>query len=178
MNVAVLFERDGVLNRIRAAKQLQITPQTWEEFELNLEALEPLWRLKRAGFLLLATTNQPALSQTPHLRREVERMHQCLLEHLPLDGILTCPHEPNDDCPCHKPRPGLYREAAHRWKLDLTRCFVVSDKWQDARAAHAVGAMSMLLQSPWNGNGHHDVILPSLDRIADKILSLRAALVA
>jgi histidinol phosphatase-like enzyme len=93
---------------------------------------------------------------------------------LPLDDILVCPHDETDRCPCRKPKPGLLLEAAFQWHLDLTISFVVSSKWQDAEAARAAGCTSLLLQSPWIGDGHHDFVLPDLGAIADKILQLRA----
>jgi D-glycero-D-manno-heptose 1,7-bisphosphate phosphatase len=101
-------------------------------------------------------------------------MHHLLQRTFPVDDILVCPHDEADHCPCRKPAPGLFTEAAFKWHLDLEHSFVISDKWQDARAARAVGCTSMILQSPWNGQGHHDYVLPSLVAIADKILHLQA----
>ena len=75
-------------------------------------------------------------------------------------------------CPCRKPKPGLLVEAAFQWHLDLDRSFVVSDKWQDAEAARTAGCTSLLLQSPWVGDVHHDFVLPDLEAIVDKILQL------
>jgi histidinol phosphatase-like enzyme len=64
-------------------------------------------------------------------------------------------------------------EAAFKWHLDLDRSFVVSDKWQDAEAARAAGCTSLLLQSAWVGDVHHDFVLPDVEAIVDKILRLR-----
>jgi hypothetical protein len=49
----------------------------------------------------------------------------------------------------------------------------MSDKWPDAEAARQAGCTSLLLQSPWVGNVHHDFVLPSLEAIVEKILALR-----
>jgi D-glycero-D-manno-heptose 1,7-bisphosphate phosphatase len=102
----------------------------------------------------------------------LDRMHDLLRRALPVDDILVCPHAEEDRCNCRKPKPGLMTEAAFKWHLDLERSFVVSDKWQDAAAARAVGATSLLLKSPWIGSSHHDFVLPDLAAIADKILRL------
>jgi D-glycero-D-manno-heptose 1,7-bisphosphate phosphatase len=129
--------------------------------------------LKGAGFVLIATTNQPGLSNGAVSRRELDRMHARLRKVFPLDDILVCPHGSDDHCSCRKPLPGLLIEASFKWHLDLERSFVISDKWQDARTAQAVGCTSMMLQSPWVGSGHHDFVLTSLGTIADKILQLQ-----
>lgn len=174
MKTAVFFERDGVLNRVRVLTRQQIVPVTLEDFHVNEEAVEPLAQLKAAGYLLLAVTNQPGISLGSLARREMDLMHGLLRHRLPLDDILVCPHDEADRCSCRKPRTGLLVEAAFKWHLDLDRCFVVSDKWQDAAAAQMAGCTSVLIQSPWNGSGHHDFIVPSLAYAASKILQFQA----
>ena len=174
MKQGVFIERDGVLNRVRVERQHQVSPLTLEEFSVN-EAMVPLLRkLKAGGLVLIATTNQPGLSRGYQSRRELDRMHDTLRRALPLDDILVCPHDGIDRCPCCKPKPGLLVEAGFKWHLNLDHSFVISDKWQDAEAARQAGCTSLLLQSPWVGNGHHDFVLPSLEAIVDKILALRA----
>ena len=174
MKQGVFIERDGILNLVRVDRQHQVSPLTLEEFHIN-HALAPLLgKLKAAQFVLIATTNQPGLSRGYQSRRELERMHDRLRQSLPLDDLLVCPHDETDRCPCRKPKPGLIMEAAYTWHLDLDRSFVISDKWQDAEAAREAGCTSLLLQSPWVGTGHRDFVLPNLDGIVDKILSLRA----
>ncbi|MFO1501240.1 MAG: HAD hydrolase-like protein [Verrucomicrobiota bacterium] len=99
-------------------------------------------------------------------------MHSILRKRLPLDDILICAHDEMDRCPCRKPKSGLLVEAVFKWHLDVDRCFVVSDKWQDAQAAHNAGCTSLLIQSPWIGSGHRDFTLPDLQAVVKKILQL------
>lgn len=172
MKSAIFFERDGVLNLVESRGTQQRVPQTIEEFRINPAAKSVLERLRQAGYLILVATNQPGVSRGDLPRRELDRMHDLLRRCLPIDDLFLCAHEEVDHCPCRKPRTGLLTEAAFKYHLNLEHCFVVSDKWQDAKAAENVGATSLLLESAWNGKGHHDFVLPSLDAIADKILSL------
>jgi len=151
----------------------QITPLSLEEFKLINEAAEPLKKLKAVGFVLIATTNQPGLSRGYQSRRELDRMHDSLRRAFPLDDIMVCPHDEGDDCPCRKPKPGLLIEAGFKWHLNLDHSFVISDKWQDAEAARTAGCTSLLLQSPYNGNAHHDFTLPDFDSLIEKLLQLR-----
>src|SRR5207248_1105852 len=132
MRAAVFFERDGILNLARTERQSQISPRTLDEFIVNPQALEPLKTLKAAGFLLLATTNQPGLSRGYQSRRELDLMHARLRQSLPLDDILVCPHDEMDQCPCRKPQAGLLLEAAFKYQLSLDHSFMISEKWQDA----------------------------------------------
>jgi D-glycero-D-manno-heptose 1,7-bisphosphate phosphatase len=175
MKLGVFIERDGVLNQVRVERQHQVSPLTLEEFKVNKEAASLLGRLKTAGLILIATTNQPGISRGYQNRREMDRMHDQLRRALPLDDLLVCPHDETDRCPCRKPKPGLLMEAAFKWKLDLDRSFVISDKWQDAEAARTAGCTSLLISSPWVGTVHRDFLLPDLAAVVDKILHLNTA---
>src|SRR5437870_6854813 len=134
MKLGVFIERDGVLNHVRVERQHQVTPLTLEDFQINEEAIPLVKKLKAAGLIILATTNQPGLSRGYLPRRELDRMHELLRSKFSLDDIFVCPHDETDRCPCRKPKPGLLVEAGFKWHLDLDHSFVISDKWQDAEA--------------------------------------------
>ena len=145
-----------------------------EEFKINMIVAPLLKKLKAAGLTIIVTTNQPGISRGYLMRRELDRMHDLLRRSIPsIDDLLICAHDDTDHCPCRKPKPGLFSEAAFKWRLNLDRCFVVSDKWQDAEAARAVGATSLLINSPWIGSAHHDFVLPDFEAVVEKILTLQ-----
>lgn len=175
MKSAVFLERDGVLNMARVERQQQVSPRTLDEFVIDFSAVEPLKELKAAGYVLLATTNQPGISRGYQSRRELDRMHDRLKHCFNLDDVLMCAHDEMDRCPCRKPKAGLLLEAGFKWQLDLEHSFVISDKWQDAKAAHIAGCTSLLIKSPWNGSGHHDFVLPDLRSAVGKVLQLQAS---
>src|SRR5438105_3515221 len=173
MKMGVFIERDGILNTVRVERQYQVSPMTREDFHINSAAVPLMSRLKEAGLLLIATTNQPGLSRGYQSRRELDGMHEKLRGNFPLDDILVCPHDETDRCPCRKPKPGLLMEAAFKWHLNLDRSFVISDKWPDAEAARTAGCTSLLLQSPWVGKAHKDFVLPDIGAVVEKILRLK-----
>jgi D-glycero-D-manno-heptose 1,7-bisphosphate phosphatase len=175
MKRAVFIERDGVLNLPKVGGQYQIAPRSASELVINRAAIEPLKRLKEAGFILIATTNQPGISRGHISRREIDLMHTLILKTFPLNDILMCPHDDGDRCPCRKPNPGLFREAAFKWQILLDHSFVLSDKWQDAKAAQNAGCTSILIKSPWNGTGHYDFIVQDCEIAASRILQLQQA---
>lgn len=170
MKAAVFLERDGVLNHVRVAGRSQMPPMRLEEFHICEDVRKPLEHLRAAGYVILVTTNQPNVGRGLLPRRELDRMHDLLRRALPVDDVLLCAHEESDRCTCRKPGAGLFTEAAFRWHLDLERSFVISDKWQDASAAFVAGCNSVLIRSPWNGSGHHDFLVNSLDEACDKVL--------
>ncbi len=174
MKSAVFIERDGFLVNHVIENGNERTPYKVEEMEVNLSILPHLQEIQKAGLLVIATTNQPGIANGDLSRRELELMHTILKRKLPVDQFLFCPHAEADDCPCRKPRPGQFREATFEHRLDINHSYVVSDRWQDAAAAQAVGITSMMIESSKNGNGHRDFVLPSLEEAVAKILHLHA----
>jgi histidinol phosphatase-like enzyme len=50
MKSAIFFERDGILNECRVERGQQMSPRTLDDFRVNLDAREPLQRLRTRGF--------------------------------------------------------------------------------------------------------------------------------
>lgn len=169
MKSAVFFERDGILNLCETVNGREHVPRRVEEFRPNTAAAPLLASLRDAGCLLLVATNQPGVSQGLIPRNELDLMHTVLRRALPVDDILVCPYD-DASHPCRKPNPGLFIEAAFKWGLDLDHSFVVSNKWEDAKAAQIAGCTSVLCRSPWVGNDHHDFLVDDLEAAIRKIL--------
>lgn len=172
MKSAVFLERDGVLNTCQIQGNHQVAPLRLEQFRVREEAKDLLAALKKAGFILIVATNQPAVSQGLLSRNELDLMHTILRRKLPVDDVLICPYD-DASHPCCKPQPGLFMEAAFKWSLDLDHSYVISDKWQDAKAAQIAGCTSVMIKSPWIGDDHHDFIVEDLAAAVKKILQLQ-----
>lgn len=155
----------------------QVVPSRLEQFRINPEAAALLTRLKQSGFVLIATTNQPAVSRGELSRNELDLMHAVLRRKLPLDDVMICPYDDMDH-PCYKPQPGMFLEAAFKWSLDLDRSFVISDKWPDAKAAQIAGCTSVMVRSPWIGDDHHDFVVADFPAAVQKIEQLHHSLFA
>lgn len=168
MKKAAFIERDTLLNLATTEGQ-QKTPTAWEQFRVNNGAVASLQRLRAAGYLLIVTTNQPEISQGVLSRRELDRMHDLLRATFPLDDIMFCPHEVDDDCPCRKPRAGMCHEAAFKHHLLLAQSVVISPRWEDAQVARMIGASVFLIESPWLARTEHQFALRDLDAAVDKI---------
>lgn len=175
MKAAVFFERDGILNLCEVHEGHQTTPLRLENFRINPAMVLLLAQLKQAGLILIATTNQPAVSRGELSRNELDLMHAVLRRKLPLDDVVICPYDDTDH-PCYKPQPGMFLEAAFKWSLDLDRSFIVSDKWPDAKAAQVAGCTSVMVRSPWIGDDHHDFVVDNVEAAVAKILQLHQSL--
>jgi D-glycero-D-manno-heptose 1,7-bisphosphate phosphatase len=101
--------------------------------------------LKAHGFALFIITNQPDVARGTQTRVAVEGIHQALASSLPVEAIFVCYHDDTDDCVCRKPKPGLLLEAQVKHNIDLSRSFVVGDRWRDIDAGHAAGCKTVLI---------------------------------
>lgn len=145
MDRAVFLDRDGVLNRSATHDGRPCAPASLDQFELLPGVIKAVAQLRQAGFRLIVVTNQPDVA-TGKLSREVlEQMHQKLREWLPLDEIKSCCHTDQDHCACRKPKPGMLLEAAGRWSIDLSRSFMVGDRWRDVSAGKAAGCQTIFI---------------------------------
>ena len=149
---AVFLDRDGTLNRqiIRGGKPYP--PNTLAEFELFPGVPEACAALAAAGFILVVATNQPDVGRGTQSATVVESMHAHLLALVPsLTRIEVCyapgtahaPDLPAD--PRRKPAPGMLLDAARLLDLDLSRSWMVGDRWRDIDCGKRAGVRTVFI---------------------------------
>jgi D-sedoheptulose 7-phosphate isomerase len=142
---AVFLDRDGVINRAVVRDGKPFPPSGIDDLELLPEVASAMNSLKAHGFALYVITNQPDVTRGTQTREAVENIHQSLSSSLPIDDIFVCYHDDNDECGCRKPLPGLLLEARSKHNIDLSRSFVVGDRWRDIDAGHNAGCKTVLI---------------------------------
>jgi D-glycero-D-manno-heptose 1,7-bisphosphate phosphatase len=143
----VILNRDGVINQ--GSDQCIRSPEEWLPIPGSLQAIA---RLNQAGYRVAVATNQSAVSSglldLDALNATHRKLHD-LLDRIGghVDVIAYCPHRADDDCECRKPRPGMYRQLAERFNLELAGIPVIGDSRSDLETALAVGARPMLVRT-------------------------------
>jgi len=148
MNRAVFLDRDGVLNLPVVKSGLPYPPQTLAEFQLYPEVPEACVLLREAGFLLVVVTNQPDVGRGTQSLQTVEAMHEKLRQSITLDRIEICAAA-NDTAPDarrRKPVPGMLTDASAALQIDLSRSYLVGDRWRDIDCGHAAGCTTILIE--------------------------------
>jgi D-glycero-D-manno-heptose 1,7-bisphosphate phosphatase len=171
---AVFLDRDGVINRAVVRDGKPSPPASMEDFELLPEVASSLHALKAHGFALYVITNQPDVRRGTQTREAVESIHQTLSSTLPIDDIFVCYHDDDDECDCRKPLPGLLLEARSKHNIDLSRSFVVGDRWRDIDAGHNAGCKTVLIDYGYRERAPArppEAIVRSLREAADWIIS-------
>jgi D-glycero-D-manno-heptose 1,7-bisphosphate phosphatase len=142
---AIFLDRDGVIN----ANRLDHV-KSWAEFVFLPGALDALKRIAASDFAVIVTTNQAAIARGLTSDTAVRDIHTQMAKQVVraggrIDAVYYCPHHPEDNCDCRKPKPGLYTRGAQEWNVDLTRSYVVGDAMTDIIAAQVIGAAPILV---------------------------------
>jgi D-glycero-D-manno-heptose 1,7-bisphosphate phosphatase len=140
---AVLFDRDETLV---VDVPFNGDPERVEPAP-NARAL--LDRLREAGLPLAVVSNQSGIGRGLITREAVDSVNRRVDELLgPFVGFFVCPHAPDDDCDCRKPKPKLILDAARALGVDPARCVLVGDRQSDVEAALNAGATPLRVEGP------------------------------
>jgi D-glycero-D-manno-heptose 1,7-bisphosphate phosphatase len=151
----VLLDRDGVINH--DSEHFIKSPEEWLPIEGSLEAIA---MLNQHGYKVVVITNQSGIARglfdTKTLNDIHAKMQQMVVDHGGvIDAIYSCPHGPDNDCNCRKPKSGLLELFAQEKNVDLTTTTFIGDSFRDIQAAQAVGATPILVKT---GKGEKTLI--------------------
>jgi D-glycero-D-manno-heptose 1,7-bisphosphate phosphatase len=76
-----------------------------------------------------------------------------LRHELPLDQILVCAHDDADGCDCRKPKPGLILKGAAQFSAEVSRSFLIGDRWRDIEAGQAAGCRTVWIDRGYSERG-------------------------
>ena len=143
----VILDRDGVINYDSAA--FIKSEDEWRPIPGSLDAIAAL---KAAGFTLAVASNQSGIARGLFSQDTLDAMHAKMLSLVHEAGghisrIVICPHGPDDDCDCRKPKPGMLEQLARHFDTSLHGVPVIGDSLRDLEAAAAVGARPILVRS-------------------------------
>lgn len=143
----IVLDRDGVINE--DSDEFIKSPDEWVPIEGSIEAIT---RLSRKGYSVAVATNQSGLARGYFDLEALSAMHRKLDDLLSqyggrVDAVFFCPHGPNANCDCRKPKPGLLLDIAQRFQTSMVGVPVVGDSLRDLESAAAVGASPILVRT-------------------------------
>jgi D-glycero-D-manno-heptose 1,7-bisphosphate phosphatase len=163
----VILDRDGTLI---VERHYLSDPR---QVELLANAASGLRHMRERGLGLVVITNQSGIGRgffdEARLHRIHQRMNELLeAEGITLDGLYFCPHVPEDNCLCRKPRTGLIELASKELGFHPQDCFVIGDKACDIKLGQRVGATTFLVRTGYGSQElAHEKITP--DYVVDNL---------
>jgi len=168
---AVFLDRDGVINRTFVRDGVPHPPASIDQLEILPGVADALQRLHAMGLPLIVVTNQPDVARGTQTRETVERINDRLRQSLPLTAVYACFHDDADECDCRKPKPGMLLRAAEGHGIDLSRSWMVGDRWSDVAAGADAGCKTILISLAYS-EGHRctpDARVADLSEAVDRI---------
>lgn len=141
---AVFLDRDGTVNHDKNYLS--------DEKDLKIYGFvkKAVLKLRKAGFKIVIVTNQSGIARGFLTEKKLKTIHRTLIKMLKeinvkIDGIYYCPHGPDDDCGCRKPKTGMALRAARELNLDLKKSYTVGDSVRDYLLGNNFGGKGILV---------------------------------
>lgn len=141
---AVFLDRDGTLN--------VNTGYVGDPNDVRLVAgaAEGVRMLADAGFATVVISNQSGIARGYFSAADADAVDARVRESLLRSGaritaMYRCPHMPDGDCDCRKPKPGMLRRAAADLDIDFAASWIVGDRLLDVEAGSAVGCRCIVV---------------------------------
>lgn len=147
MSEKVLFiDRDGTLIEEPEDNQVDAV----EKIRLVENVIPSLLELAKHGFRFVMVSNQDGLGSDsfPQAQFDVCHAHTQGLfssQGIDFDEIFICPHMPEDNCECRKPRTGLLTKYLASTDIDLDASAVIGDRATDMELAERIGVRGLLV---------------------------------
>ena len=174
---AIFLDRDGTIielkDYLRSFKDIVLIPT----------AVEALKIFKKAGYLLIVTTNQSGVARgyfTEDFVREANAKIADLFSEqgVKIDSFYYCPHHPDypkepekEICDCRKPKTGMIMNAMADFPINLADSWVIGDNISDVEMAINAKIKSAIVKTGYGkkviSNYPKDLKMP--DIVADDI---------
>ena len=143
----IILDRDGVINQ--DSEDYIKSVDEWLPIPGSIEAIADL---SKAGYTVAVATNQSGISRGFFDEYELAAMHQkmCALveeEGGQISGVFFCPHGPEDECDCRKPKTGLIQQIECEFGTNVDRLPFVGDSSKDLMCAKLAGCTPILVRT-------------------------------
>ena len=147
-NKAIFFDRDGVLIEAPTIKRLPKSAKTLSEVKI-CRGIKQFCNFYKKKYFLIMITNQPDFSRKTNTKKNINEINNYLKKKLKLDYVFTCFCE-NNKCKNRKPNPGMIHKGQKKFKLDLSKSFVIGDRWRDIGAGKKAKCRTILIDKNYN----------------------------
>ena len=134
LNKALFLDRDGVIN-IDHGHVHRV-----ENFDF-IDGIFDLCRLaQQKGFLIIVITNQAGIGKGLYTEEVFHKLNSWMIDQFEQNEIKIsktyyCPHNPENNCFCRKPKPGLILDAIEDFLINKEKSIFIGDKFSDFQAS-------------------------------------------
>ncbi|WP_224316201.1 cbb3-type cytochrome oxidase assembly protein CcoS [Campylobacter canadensis] len=139
---ALFLDRDGVIN------------VDFSYVYERLEFVDGIFDLCKyfydKAYLIIVITNQSGIGRGYFTKEQMQEFHlriqnEFKKHNIEIKEFFVCPHTPDDNCECRKPKPKMILDAIKKYDIDENNCVFVGDKISDVQAAFAANIENIYL---------------------------------
>lgn len=146
---AIFLDRDGTI--------IKLIPylQDLNKVELIEGAKEAILKLNSEGYLTIITSNQSGIGRGYYSFIELDLITKKLIHSISpakFDAIYYAPSSPESSSDFRKPGVGMFNAACLKFKIDLTKSWVVGDNFADFEFAQNIDLPFILVMTGYGKN--------------------------
>ena len=135
---ALFLDRDGVINE-DFGYVYKI-----EDFKFKDGIFELLRLFQDRDYDIFIVTNQSGIGRGFYTKEDFLKLMDWVKKEFKKEGIVIkdiayCPHHPNENCQCRKPKPKMILDLKEKYNLDLKFSIMLGDKESDELTSRNAG---------------------------------------
>jgi len=140
----IFLDRDGVIN-----KEVNYLHKI-DDFEFINGIFDTCIYFQKLGYKIIIITNQSGISRGYYTEKQYQivtkwMLNEFLNNQVQILDIFHCPHSPEANCNCRKPKPGMLLDAKSKHNIDMKKSWMIGDKENDIIAANQSGITNTIL---------------------------------
>ena len=145
MTIKTIFlDRDGVIN-----KEVNYLYRI-EDFEFINGVFDACNYFQRLGYQVIIITNQSGIGRSYYSLSDYEIITKWMISEfkakkVDIKDVFYCPHTPESNCDCRKPKPGLFFKAKEKYNIPMHESWMIGDNEGDIIGANAAGIKNTIL---------------------------------
>jgi len=170
MSIKTIFlDRDGVIN-----KEVNYLHKI-DSFIFIDGIFDACQYFLMIGYQIIVVTNQSGISRGYYSQDDYKKLTDWMVlqfkkHDVSFLDILHCPHMPQSNCNCRKPKPGMFITAQKKHNINMSESWLIGDKETDISAAKNAGIdKTILVKSGHQINEKDTNAKIILDSIKDSI---------
>ncbi len=127
MKRAVFLDRDGTINYDKGYTY------KLEDLKIYDDIIPILKKYYDNGYIIIVISNQSGINRGYFTVNDMKKFNdgikRIFMEHgIVISDFYFCPHKPEENCECRKPKTGMVEQAVKKYGIDLKNSIVIGDR--------------------------------------------------